>query len=65
MKNYVDYFATLNQVMIQKKDGTFFLVSNQEYDTLLRQNQLRFVQPTTRGGKMIDMTQKPIVVLKE
>lgn len=65
MKNYVDYFATLNKVMIKKMDGTYMLVSEQEYDTLIKQNKLIFEIPTSRGGKMMDMTQKPIQVLKE
>lgn len=65
MKNYPDYFASLGKTMIQKANGGFVLVSDGELEELKRNHQLTYEVPRTRGGTMVDMTQKPTWIMKE
>ena len=51
--------------MIKKPDGTFMVVSELEADKLKRSGKLTFEVPTAMGGKIMDYTQKPILMLKE
>jgi hypothetical protein len=66
MKNYPDFFTSIGQVMIKKSsDNTFLLVTPQEAERMKALNQLSYEIPKTRGGTIIDYTQKPILILKE
>jgi hypothetical protein len=65
MRNYPDYFASVGKVMLKRQDGTFTLISEQEFNLLKRSNKLSLETPKTMGGRVTDLTQKPIVVLKE
>jgi hypothetical protein len=65
MKNYPDFFATTGQTLIQKADGTYMIVNDREMVSLQKSNRLRYVTPTAMGGAIVDLTQKPIPVLKE
>lgn len=65
MKNYPDWFASVGKVMIKKPDGTFVVVSDTEAEQLQKSNRLTLEIPTAMGGKFTDLTQKPILVLKE
>ena len=65
-KNYPDWFATLGKTMVQKEsDGTFIVVDNDELAKLWDQNKISVKTPTTMGGRIKDVTQKPMLVLKE
>ena len=65
-KNYPDWFAAVGKTMIQKEsDGTFIIVDNEELSKLWDEGKLRMSNPTTMGGKIKDVTQKPMLVLKE
>jgi hypothetical protein len=64
-KNYPDYFNSVGKTMVKKPDGGFMLVSMAELEELKKQNRLTTEMPTAFGGKIRDMTQKPIIVLKE
>jgi hypothetical protein len=65
MKNYPDFFATLDKTLVKKADGTFFVVDAKELAVLKRENRLSYDMPKAMGGKVTDVTQKPILVLKE
>jgi hypothetical protein len=66
MKNYPDFFNSIGQVMIKKaSDDTFLLVTPQEAERLKGLGKLTYEIPKTRGGTIVDYTQKPILVLKE
>jgi hypothetical protein len=65
-KNYPDWFAAVGKTMIQKEsDGTFIVVDNAELAKLWDENKISVKTPTTMGGKIKDVTQKPMLVLKE
>jgi hypothetical protein len=65
MKNYPDFFATVGKQMIKKSDGTFMVVDDAELEQLKKANKLTLEYPKAMGGKVVDLTQKPIVVLKD
>jgi hypothetical protein len=65
MKNYPDFFASLGKTMVKKPDGTFMLVSDAELAQLKKENKIGVEVPKTMGGKFTDLTQKPIITLKE
>ena len=65
MRNYPDYFASIGKVMIKKPDGSFILVTDEEYEKLRKSNQLTIEIPKANGGRVTDWTQKPILVFKE
>jgi hypothetical protein len=65
MKNYPDFFASVGKSMIKKPDGTFMLVDDSELQKLKDQNKIGIEYATTKGGRVVDLTQKPIMVLKE
>ena len=66
MKNYPDFFNTIGQVLVKKaSDNTFVLVTPQEAERLKGLGKLTYEIPKTRGGTIVDYTQKPILVLKE
>lgn len=65
MKNYPDWFATVGKSMVKKPDGTFMVVGDAELQDLKKQNKIGVEIPRAMGGKVSDLTQKPIMVLKE
>ena len=65
MKNYPDWFATVGKSMVKKPDGSFMLVTDEELMVLKRENKIGVEIPKAMGGKVPDLTQKPIMVLKE
>ncbi len=65
-KNYPDWFAAVGKTMVQKEsDGTFIVVDNAELSKLWDEGKVRMSTPTAMGGKVKDVTQKPMLVLKE
>jgi hypothetical protein len=50
--------------MIKRQDGTYFTVSDSELEQLKKDNKLTIEIPRAMGGKVVDMTQKPILVLR-
>mmetsp|Transcript_5589 Transcript_5589/g.13154 ORF Transcript_5589/g.13154 Transcript_5589/m.13154 type:complete len:178 (+) Transcript_5589:44-577(+) len=65
MKNYPDVFAVSGKTMIKKADGTFLLVSGEELMALKKDNKIGIENVKAMGGKVADLTQKPVLVLKE
>jgi hypothetical protein len=65
MKNYPDYFNSEGKSMVKKADGSFMLVDEGELKKLIADNKIGLEIPTAMGGKVTDLTQKPIMVLKE
>ena len=65
MKNYPDVFAVDGKKMIKKPDGTFMIVSETEMKELLENNRIGLEFPKAMGGKVTDLTQKPIMLLKD
>jgi hypothetical protein len=65
MKNYPDFFASLSppKYMVKKSDGTFNLYDDVELAELKKANRIRLEKATAMGGKVIDYTQKPTMVL--
>ena len=65
-KNYPDWFAAVGKTMVQKEsDGTYVVIDNAELAKLWEQNKIAVKTPTTMGGRVTDVTQKPMLVLKE
>ena len=65
-KNYPDWFAAVGKTMVQKEsDGTFIVVDNEELAKLWEDNKISVKTPTTMGGRIKDVTQKPMLVLKD
>ncbi len=65
MKNYPDWFASVGKNMVKKTDGTFMVVDDAELQKLKNENRVGLEYATTMGGRVMDLTQKPILVLKE
>ena len=65
MKNYPDWFASVGMNMIKKPDGTFMVVDDAELQKLKNENKVGLEYATTMGGRVMDLTQKPILVLRE
>ena len=65
MKNYPDWFASVGKSMVKKPDGSFMVVTDVELAELKAQNKIGIEYATAMGGKVSDVTQKPIMVLKE
>jgi hypothetical protein len=51
--------------MVKKSDGTFNLYEADELAELKKANKIRMERPMAMGGKVMDLTQKPIMVLVE
>eukprot|EP00979_Chaetoceros_neogracilis_P002887 scaffold478_cov235-Chaetoceros_neogracile.AAC.4 len=66
-KNYPDFFASLSppKYMVKKSDGTFNLYDDVELSELKKANRIKMERPTAMGGKVLDLTQKPVMVLVE
>jgi hypothetical protein len=65
MKNYPDWFASVGKTMIKKSDGSFMLVDDGELQKLKDENKIGLEYAKTMGGRVMDVTQKPILTLKE
>mmetsp|Transcript_13937 Transcript_13937/g.23326 ORF Transcript_13937/g.23326 Transcript_13937/m.23326 type:complete len:202 (-) Transcript_13937:234-839(-) len=65
MKNYPDVFAVSDKKMVKKLDGSYALFSAKEVDNLNKAGKIRIEYPTSKGGRIADLTQKPILVLNE
>lgn len=65
MKNYPDVFAVSGKTMIKKADGTFLLVDGEELMALKKENKIGIENMKAMGGKVADLTQKPVLVLRE
>lgn len=65
MKNYPDFFAVDGKTMVKKADGSFMLVEESKMQSLMDQGKISLELPRAMGGKVTDVTQKPILVLKE
>jgi hypothetical protein len=65
MKNYPDWFAAVGKNMVKKADGTFILLTPQELADLKKENKITLEYPMAMGGRVADVTQKPIMVLRE
>lgn len=64
MKNYPDYFKTLNppRTLVQKRsDGSFLALTDDEINTLRRSNKIGTSMAKTMGGRVTDLTQKPVL----
>lgn len=46
-------------------DGTFQAFSDQEFESLKKENKIVLEIPRAMGGKVQDLTQKPILVMRE
>ncbi len=51
--------------MVKKSDGTFNLYDDVELAELKKAGKIKLEKPTAMGGKVVDVTQKPIMVLVE
>ena len=65
MKNYPDFFATVGKTMVKKPDGSFMLVDDAELQKLKDANKIGLEYGKTMGGKFADLTQKPILTLRD
>lgn len=65
MKNYPDFFATYGQTLVKKTDGTFMLVDDATLQELKKANKITVEIPKTMGGRVTDLTQKPVLVMRE
>lgn len=67
MKNYPDFFASLNppKFMVKLPDGTIRLYEEDELTTLKKAGKIKLEKPKAMGGQVVDITQKPIMVLVE
>lgn len=65
MKNYPDWFATVGKTMVKKPDGTFMVVDDAELQSLKASGKITVEYAAAMGGKTRDLTQKPILLLKE
>ena len=65
MKNYPDFFQTVGKVLVKTSDGSFKTFSDEEFAKLKADGKVTLEIPKAMGGKVTDLTQKPILVLKE
>jgi hypothetical protein len=65
MKNYPDFFSVVGKTLVKKQDGTFVALADSEVEKLKQDGKVTFEIPRTKGGKLVDVTQKPILVFKE
>lgn len=67
MKNFPDVFASMNppRFLVKKADGTYHAFTEKEIAPLLSSGKIKLVSPRAMGGKIADVTQKPIMVLVE
>ena len=65
MRNYPDVFAVSDKRMVMKSDGSFALFSPGEVQEMVNAGRISIEYPTTMGGRVVDLTQKPVLVLKD
>eukprot|EP00584_Thalassiosira_punctigera_P008241 CAMPEP_0172545828 /NCGR_PEP_ID=MMETSP1067-20121228/15689_1 /TAXON_ID=265564 ORGANISM="Thalassiosira punctigera, Strain Tpunct2005C2" /NCGR_SAMPLE_ID=MMETSP1067 /ASSEMBLY_ACC=CAM_ASM_000444 /LENGTH=179 /DNA_ID=CAMNT_0013332653 /DNA_START=58 /DNA_END=597 /DNA_ORIENTATION=- len=65
MKNYPDVFAVSDKRMVKKTDGSFALYSAEEVKDLTQRGKITIEYPKSKGGRIADLTQKPVLVLNE
>jgi hypothetical protein len=65
MKNYPDFFAAVGKTLVKKADGTFMMVDDSVLQELKRTNKIGVEIPMAMGGRVTDLTQKPVLILKE
>ena len=65
MKNYPDVFAVSDKRMVKKPDGSFALYSTEEVNRMTQEGRVTIEYPKSKGGRIADLTQKPVLVLKE
>jgi len=65
MKNYPDVFAVSDKRMVKKMDGSFALFSAVEVKELTQEGKISIEYPMSKGGRIMDLTQKPVLVLNE
>lgn len=65
MKNYPDWFASVGKTLVKKPDGSFVALDEGEVAKLRKENKLAREVQKTKGGQVVDYTQKPVLVLKE
>lgn len=65
MKNYPDWFASVGKSLVKKSDGTFVVMDELEIEEMKNQNRITLEIPKTKGGQVVDYTQRPIMVLKD
>mmetsp|Transcript_1913 Transcript_1913/g.4163 ORF Transcript_1913/g.4163 Transcript_1913/m.4163 type:complete len:183 (+) Transcript_1913:123-671(+) len=63
MKNYPDVFNVYDKKMVKKSDGSFALFTAAEVEDLRLAGKLKLEYPTSKGGRIADLTQKPILVM--
>jgi hypothetical protein len=65
-KNYPDVFAVSDKKMVRKANGRgYVLYTTEEVQTLTDDGKIRLEYPKTMGGRITDLTRKPILVLVE
>jgi hypothetical protein len=67
MKNYPDFFASLTppKYLVKGLDGKFLVYTDAELSVLKGAGKIKLEIPKAMGGKVVDMTQKPMMVLVE
>ena len=65
MKNYPDVFAVSDKRMVKKADGSFALYTAEEVKELSNAGKITIEYPKSKGGRIADLTQKPVLVLNE
>lgn len=51
--------------MVKKSDGTFMIVDDRELNQLKKDNKIGVEIPKAMKGRVVDLTQKPVMILKE
>jgi hypothetical protein len=65
MKNYPDFFAAVGKTLVKKTDGTFIMVDDSVLQELKRTDKLTVEIPKAMGGRVTDLTQKPVLIMRE
>lgn len=65
MKNYPDFFSVVGKTLVKKPDGSFVALDDHEVEQLKQDGKVTLEIARAKGGKYIDVTQKPILVFKE
>ncbi len=67
MKNYPDFFASLTppKYLVKMPDDSFKLYEDDELTALKKAGKIKLEKPTAMKGQVVDVTQKPILVLVE
>ena len=68
MKNYPDVFASMSppKFMVMKADRSgFLLFTENELAPLKQAGKIRVEKATAFGGKTMDVTQKPMLIMVE